>query len=148
MKRVLIATDGSDHALKAAEFGAELAIKMDDAELHILAVVYYEPSEEVGLRKFAQIEHLHGSLMNVAYELAQGHAERARLKAEAKGAKTIKTSVVAGDPAGEILACITANAIDAVVVGRRGRGRIAGLLLGSVSQKLALLAPCVVVICP
>ena len=51
MKHVLIATDGSDHALKAAELGAELAIKMDGAELHILAVAYYEPSEEVELRQ-------------------------------------------------------------------------------------------------
>jgi hypothetical protein len=93
MKRVVIATDGFDHALKAAELGAELAIKMDGAELHILAVAYYEPSEEVELRKFAQIEHLEGALMNVAHALAQGHTERARLKAEAKGAKTIKTAL-------------------------------------------------------
>ncbi len=41
MKRVLIATDGSDHALKAAELGTELAIKMDGAELHILAVAFF-----------------------------------------------------------------------------------------------------------
>ena len=148
MKHVLIATDGSDHALKAAELGTELAIKMDGAELHILAVAHYEPSQEVELRQFAQSEHLDGGLLNAAQALAQGHAERARLKAEAKGAKTIKTSVATGDPAEEILAYITANAIDAVVVGRRGKGRIAGLLLGSVSQKLASLAPCVVVICP
>jgi nucleotide-binding universal stress UspA family protein len=148
MKRVLIATDGSDHALKAADLGTELAIKMDGAELHILAVAYYEPSEEVELRKFAQIEHLDGGLMNIAQELAQSHTARARLKAEEKGAKSIKTAVIVGDPATEILAYITANSIDAVVVGRRGKGRIAGLLLGSVSQKLASLAPCVVVICP
>jgi nucleotide-binding universal stress UspA family protein len=148
MKRVLIATDGSDHALKAAELGAELAIKMNGAELHILAVAYYEPSQEVELRQFAQSEHLDGGLLNAAHALAQGHAERARLQAEAKGAKTIKASVATGDPTEEILAYITANAIDAVVVGRRGKGRIAGLLLGSVSQKLATLAPCIVITCP
>jgi nucleotide-binding universal stress UspA family protein len=100
MKRVLIATDGSDHALKAAEFGAKLATKMDDAELHILAVANYAPSEEAELREFAQIEHLEGGLLNVAREIAQGHVERARRRAE--GAKTIKTSIATGDPAEEI----------------------------------------------
>lgn len=34
MKHILIATDGSDHALKAAQFAGELAAGMN-AELHV-----------------------------------------------------------------------------------------------------------------
>jgi nucleotide-binding universal stress UspA family protein len=35
--------------------------------------------------------------------------------------------------------------VDAIVVGKRGAGRVAGTLLGSVLQKLVILAPRVVI---
>jgi nucleotide-binding universal stress UspA family protein len=85
---------------------------------------------------------------DVALNLARSHVEQARRIAEAQGAIAIKTSVIEGDPTEEILAYITAKSIDAVVVGRRGRSSLARLLLGSVSQKLASIAPCIVIICP
>lgn len=40
------------------------------------------------------------------------------------------------------------EATDAIVVQRRGRRRLAGLRLGSLSQKLASLALCAVIIVP
>jgi nucleotide-binding universal stress UspA family protein len=147
MKRILVATDGSDHALSAAQLAAELAAGMG-AELHVLAVAHHDRSEEDELRKFAKIEHLEGGIGNAALEIAKGHVEHVQRAAKASGAKTIKTAVGSGDATEEIIAYIKNNAVDAIVVGRRGRSRIAGLLLGSVSQKLATLAPCIVIICP
>jgi nucleotide-binding universal stress UspA family protein len=47
-----------------------------------------------------------------------------------------------------IIDCIVSEKVDAVVVGRRGHGQLAGLLLGSVSQKLATLSPCPMIIVP
>ena len=146
MKRILVATDGSEHALTAAQLAAELAAGMG-AELQVLAVAYRDRSEEEELREFAKIEHL-GGMVNAIGAIAKSRAEQARRQAETQGIKTVKVSVAERDPTEEILAFIQKNTIDAVVVGRRGRSRVAGLLLGSVSQKLATLAPCVVIICP
>ena len=68
--------------------------------------------------------------------------------ARESGAKNIETTLAVGDPAEKIIETIQRKQIDMVVVGRRGRGRLEGLILGSVSQKLASLAPCVVTIVP
>jgi nucleotide-binding universal stress UspA family protein len=137
----------SEHALKATQLAGELAAGMS-AELHVLTVVYRNRPGERELREFARIEHVEGGIADVALNLARSHVEQARRTAEAQGAIAIKTSVTEGDPTEEILAYVSAKTIDAVVVGRRGRSTLARMLLGSVSQKLASLAPCIVIICP
>jgi nucleotide-binding universal stress UspA family protein len=51
-----------------------------------------------------------------------------------------------GDPAQEIITVAQDRQADLIVVGSRGRGRLAGLLLGSVAQKVISLAHCPVVV--
>jgi len=70
------------------------------------------------------------------------------MRAKRLGISKVKVHVGWRDPAGIILETAQREKADVIVIGRRGRGRLVGLLLGSVSQKIASLAPCIVMIVP
>ena len=72
----------------------------------------------------------------------------AKERAQRIGAPTEQVQTGWGDPAQVIIEMARRDNVDAIVIGRRGRGQLAGLLLGSVSQKVATLAPCMVIIVP
>lgn len=71
---------------------------------------------------------------------------KANALARARGAVKVETIKCAGDPAEALIKVGKKEHADALVVGRRGLGQL--LLLGSVSQKLACLAPCMAIIVP
>ncbi len=73
---------------------------------------------------------------------------KARERSQCLGAARIHLKSRSGDSATAILETARDIDADAIFAGKRGRGRLAGVLLGSVSQKLASLAPCMVVIVP
>lgn len=83
-------------------------------------------------------------------ELGSAHADTvlagAQLEAEAKGATRISTRSSAGDPAEEIIALAKDRGVEQIVLGSRGHGRLAGLLLGSVAQKVLAHASCPVLV--
>ena len=54
--------------------------------------------------------------------------------------------VVEGRPAEQLLATLSKQAFDLVVVGSRGRGNVAQLLVGSTSAEVLAAAPCSVLI--
>jgi nucleotide-binding universal stress UspA family protein len=72
----------------------------------------------------------------------------AKDRARRLGVSAVEVQTGWGDAAEQIIEIARRKNADAVVLGRRGRGRLAGLLLGSVSQKVVSLAPCTVVVVP
>ena len=69
-------------------------------------------------------------------------AEKARETLSVMGVPDVTTEVVDGDPAGNIIAAAEHEKAELVVMGRRGMGNVAGLVMGSVSHKVAHPAEC------
>jgi nucleotide-binding universal stress UspA family protein len=143
MKRILVATDGSEGADHAVDYAARLA-KDQGADLLIVTVVGGLPDKL--LRSFTQAQH--AWLDELLASLAAETLAQARDRARRRGVEVILLESRSGEVAQTIIDIAQEKEADAIVVGRRGAGRIAGLLLGSVSQKLVSLAPLPVIVIP
>jgi nucleotide-binding universal stress UspA family protein len=144
MKRVLVATDGSEGAERAVDYAARLA-KSNAAELLIVNIVGFELPDRL-IREFTRSQHawLDELLLSISAETLQKAEDRAR----SLGATTIHRESRAGETAQTIIDIAQEKQVDIIVVGKRGAGRVAGLLLGSISQKLVSLAPLPVTVVP
>jgi nucleotide-binding universal stress UspA family protein len=71
-----------------------------------------------------------------------------QLKAAGADVTLEVATAAAGGPAHVIAEIARRDSADAIVVGTRGRGQVAGLLLGSVTQRLLHLAHCPVLAVP
>lgn len=127
---LLIGYDGSANAKKALEYGIDFAMHAD-AMLTIVTVAASLP-EYVELPQRAEIA---ARLARKARQIAEMAAEQVR----ACNIEKLNVEVPEGAPAESLLAVAEARGCDCVVVGARGRdaGQWAGLLLGSVSDRLA-----------
>jgi nucleotide-binding universal stress UspA family protein len=142
MQHFLLATDGSSGAERAAELAAKLA-KAVGGRLSILTVEAHLSGDEVKQRSRAERDI--GDALDALSDQVLAHAKQ---RAQRAGVSNVKVHAGSGDPAEAIIETARRQQVDAIVMGRRGRGRLAGLLLGSVSQKVASLAPCVVILVP
>jgi nucleotide-binding universal stress UspA family protein len=142
-KHILVPIDGSTHARRAVEYGADLAAKYD-ATLHLLHVITNVASSRVPeeLREYADLEHVEISERDMLLDVATKLVEAARERARECGIDNANASIDTGNPASVIVRYCSANDIDLVVMGRRGLGDLGGLMLGSVSHKVAHLCDC------
>ncbi|WP_454632533.1 universal stress protein [Bradyrhizobium cenepequi] len=143
MKLIISATDGSEGAGRAIGVAAELA-KSLDAKLLIVHV------SEDGLsgKQLMLLDQSRITEGDALDEISRRLLSKAKEIAKHHGAADIKTMSGGGDPAKVLIDIVEHEHANAIVVGRRGRGQLQGLLLGSVSQKLSCLAPCIVIVVP
>jgi len=131
--RILVPTDGSDQAVRAANHGAMLAQQFD-ATLHLLTVVDVEaaagPFSAGGIDE-SYIETL----------TAESRAELETLESRIEGGGPVETSVVTGEPVEGILDYVTENGIDLVCMGSHGRSGLRRFLIGSIAERVVRLSP-------
>jgi len=137
---IIAATDGSEQSLRAVEWAAcEAATR--GAPLHIVAV-------PVLPRRMAWERGSDGAPQNVADAIIRSYdralAQAAGRAAEIEPGLEIRTALRSGPPAQAL--CEAGSQASMLVVGSRGSGGLAAMVLGSVSRHVATHADCPVVV--
>lgn len=139
---VVVGVDASQPSERALDLAAEMAA-LSGATLHIVHVAHgsFSPDAQAYVESTrAGTEHT-----NAVRAYAEALVKRAAERAHAAYANLpIETEVLYGS-AGHVLSPLGAHAA-LIVLGTRGRGGFAGLLLGSVSHAVTHEAPCPVMV--
>jgi nucleotide-binding universal stress UspA family protein len=126
MKRILIATDGSDGAGLALEEGFSLAAGLD-AEAFVV-YVREAPTSFLGAAYYEDVISEEARHARSVINAAELHAARYDLD--------VFFEVIEGDRVEAILALARSRDVDLIVVGSRGFGAVKGIVLSSVSSAL------------
>jgi nucleotide-binding universal stress UspA family protein len=146
IRNVLIAVDGLENSDRALDFGLDLAEKYGAA----VGVLNVSESSSMGAIPLEPTTVSGEGMLEISKDLQRFHKEI--LSKAVAHAKEVKPNVVVssklreGDPAVEIVAEAKDAGFDIIVVGHRGLSRVRELFLGNISEKVAHLATCPVVV--
>jgi nucleotide-binding universal stress UspA family protein len=130
IQRVLVATDGSDSALRASQVLADL-LSGSRAEIRLLTVLSFELDPYTLLGE--ELADAQERARMVARAVEEATAPPRRVLEDA--GHSISVTHRFGNPADEILEEAEESTPDLVVMGRRGLSGPARWLLGSVSER-------------
>ncbi|MBV0924479.1 universal stress protein [Halomicroarcula limicola] len=130
---ILIPTDGSEHAVRAAEHGAYIADAFD-ATLHLLTVV----DVDAAAGPFSA-----GGVDEEYVERLKSKARTAidALDGAVSAVETVQSSVVTGQPSTAILDYVADRDVDLVAMGTHGRRGLSRYLVGSVAERVVRQSP-------
>ena len=133
--KVLVATDGSEHSMKAVQRGVELAEQ--GAQVTLMSVAYYGA------------DYLEGMPPNIQDKLeAEGREALKKGKAlfDAKNLP-VETVLEAGlVPANLIINKAQEGKFDRIIIGSTGMNALERILMGSTAAKVVAHAPCEVTV--
>ncbi len=136
IKKILIATDGSEYTKEAVIQGLQLA-KILGAEVTALYVI--DSTSFVSFPIDSSIVSVYSLLENEGKKAV----EEVKKEGEAMGVK-VTTVVAEGSPTRKIVE--KAAEVDLVVIGTLGRSALGKLFMGSVAERVTRYAPCPVLV--
>jgi len=138
LKKMVIAFDGSQQSYKAFDFALDMSDLCTGSSAEIIVLSVAQPPEPADI---VEVDAIIDSATQHYEELFKG------LKVKAKERNLdVKTEVVVGHPADQIVRFAKDNRCDIVIVGQTGKSRIEKWLLGSVSKRVSTYSPCTVII--
>jgi nucleotide-binding universal stress UspA family protein len=135
-KKILVAVDGSDSSLRAADYSVQIVSKEESARVILLNILGISTAKQVassiiiaptyGLKEYDQYK-----------KEAEKWLDKISKKFEEKGIQTVVEVVGGPLPAANSIVNYAENEnVDLIVVGSRGKSGIKKLLLGSVASSV------------
>jgi nucleotide-binding universal stress UspA family protein len=167
--KLLVPTDGSDHAERAVVIASDLAAKYGAQMvlLHVIKGHNVPPAlarfaEAEGIAEAKTTQHVEPIIAGAPHvvvsrpvgvrqqiqgdavmrKIADNLLEAAKAVAAERGVASIRTVTTEGDPADRILEYARDEGADGIVVGSRGLSDLKGAFFGSVSHKVCHEAHC------
>jgi nucleotide-binding universal stress UspA family protein len=138
LNKILVAFDGSEQSNKAFDFALEMSRLCTGASPEITVLSVAQPPEPADI---VEVD----AIIDSATEHYEDLFKKLREKAKTKNVE-IKTEVVVGHPAVQIVKVADEKKCDMIIVGHRGKSKMADWLLGSVSKRVSSYATCTVTI--
>ncbi len=134
--KILVATDGSEHAMKAVARALELAEKQG-AQVTIMSVAYYERGD---------LDEMPPNVSDKLEAEARVALNKAKAVFDAKGIQVEMVLATGLVPANLIIRKAQEGRFDRIIMGSTGMNPLERVLMGSTAAKVVAHAPCEVTI--